>query len=255
MVSSVVYVHPAMAELANPVSNDEIAARARAEQDDPLAMYLVVRQAYLDIVDAAGLIEAGAQATVRCVDEYLDDPAHTDAFHEWYAGSFRKITLRADEKQWARLHEEFDLALGLDPFHNMLGYDLPVVAALPPLRKSERPQLLKRLQAFKGEPFQLPAFETAAADAVTLVVNDAVEMSLGKTIAQAGHAALVLLKLKQGGWQQDWRQAELPFRVRSAGGAWETVIERNECAVIRDAGITEVAPRSATVLAIAPAGS
>jgi peptidyl-tRNA hydrolase len=241
-----------MPELPNPLTNDEIAARARAEQADPLAMYLVVRRSQIGDVSAAGFIEAGAQATVRCVDEYLDEPAHAEAFREWYAGSFRKITLRADEKQWARLHEEFDLALGLDPFQLAINRDWPVMAALPPLRKSERPQLLKRMQAFKGDPFTLPAFEHPYKSAVTLVVNDQVEMSLGKTVAQAGHAALVLLKLAAGDWQHVWRENEMPFQVRSAAGRWDEILERYECAVIRDAGITEVAPRSATVLAIAP---
>lgn len=242
-----------MPELLNPLSNDEIAARARAEQDDPLAMYLVVREARVPDLPAAALIEAGAQATVRCVDEYLNDPAHAESFHEWYAGSFRKITLRADEKQWLRLHDEFDLALGFDSFEQTLGVDFPSVAALPPLRKSARPQLLKRLQAFKGDELTLPAFESVSTDSITLVVNDAVEMSVGKTVAQAGHAALVLLKLKPGAWQQAWRERELPFLVRSADGSWDEIIDQHECAVIRDAGITEVAPRSATVLAVAPA--
>jgi hypothetical protein len=107
---------------------------------------------------------------------------------------------------------------------------------LPPRLKSARERVLKRLQAYKGE-MVLPVF--AAGSGLNLAVNDAVTMTAGKALAQLAHAALM-----QGG------APELPVNVGRAGkDLWQRLLADYEVAVVRDAGLTEIAAASETVLA------
>src|SRR5215212_10053700 len=81
--------------------DDEMAIRLRAEQADPTVMYLVVRKAteasfHTLAVDAA-------RATRRCLAELGDAPAWQASFTEWRSRSFRKVTLRAEAREWEAL--------------------------------------------------------------------------------------------------------------------------------------------------------
>ncbi|QEC49873.1 peptidyl-tRNA hydrolase [Baekduia soli] len=214
--------------------------------DDPYRLYLVVRRGAFEDLETGGVL-AGA-AAVACLERFGADPAHAEAVAAWRARP-GKVTLRARGGQWPQV---LDLphALAGDP-------DGAAVAALPPRRRSERGELLERLQAMSSELEPAPVLgdgePPAAADGrLTYLVNPALEMSSGKTLAQIAHAATMAAARPD---LAGWVAAGCPARVRvpapvvfaalcGAGGL---------AAEVQDAGLTEVAPGTVTVLAVAPA--
>ena len=203
---------------------------------DPLRMYLVVRRGAVTTLADAGTL-AGA-AAVACVRAFADDPD----LEAWRPRP-GKVTLRARGGQW-------DEALATLP-HVLAG---DAVLAVPPRRRSERGPLLERLQAMTTALEPLPEALPAAPGAVTYLVNPALEMSSGKTLAQIAHAAVMAA---DSGALEDWVAAGCPAlvvrppaevfarRCRDAGLAARVV----------DAGLTEVAPGTVTVLALPPTGA
>jgi hypothetical protein len=174
---------------------------------DPFRMYIVVRRGAFATIDEGGRL-AGL-AAVRALSRF----AVPD---EWRARP-GKVVLRArSPSQWARVLEE--------P-HSEGG---PGVIAFPPRRRSERPEILTKLQAMSTELEPPPP----DADAPLLyALNPAIEMSSGKTLAQIAHAAVMA--------------ADLGYDVERArvvrGGSGRCVAE------VRDAGLTEVPPGTITV--------
>jgi peptidyl-tRNA hydrolase len=209
--------------------------------DDPLRMYLVVRRGAVDSIARAG--ELAGAAAVRCVREFADDPA----LQEWRPRP-GKVTLRARGGQWPRVMEEPHSLVG-DP-------DGESVIALPPRRRSERGELLEQMQAMTSalEPAPSVRDPASAAGAVTYVLNPALEMSSGKTLAQIAHAAVIAADTAA---LEEWVSAGCPARV-VVGGAERF---RSLCtggggelaARVVDGGLTEVAPGTVTVLALPPA--
>lgn len=234
-----------MSEYDNPHDRPS-AVLQRLAQDDPWVMYLVVRRERLGTLDET--LVAGAVASVDCVDRWREAPAWRDAFDAWLSRSFRKVCLRASERDWAKL-SAYDRGVG-----RVAGE--PAVIALPPRTKSQRDKLLVHLQAFTTADFAPPAPAPAEAFAMRFARNDALAMSAGKAVAQIAHAALHACGAFGAERAEDfarWRALGMPCAVRRAhGDAWEALKREERVAVVRDAGLTEVAPGSETFLAMAP---
>ena len=199
--------------------------------NDPLRMYLVVLRGAVTELARAGAL-AGA-AAVACVREFADDPRMA----EWRERP-GKVCLRArTESQWRQVLEEPHTVAGA------------TVAALPPRRRSERGPLLERLQAMSTELEPAPATAPMRPGAVTYLLNPALTMSSGKTIAQIAHAAV----MAADGFE-DWAQAGCPAQVIAPdAAAFAAACAREDLAAkVVDAGLTEVAPGTVTVLALAP---
>jgi len=128
--------------------------------------------------------------------------------------------------------------------------DGEAAAALPPRRRSERGPLLERLQAMSTELEPPPADAPAPAGAVTYLLNPALGMSSGKTIAQVAHAAVMAAE-----HLDDWVARGCPGIVLAPSrAAFDAACERDDLAArVVDAGLTEVAPGTITVLALPPA--
>ena len=223
---------------------------ARAAQDDPWVMYLVVRREAAVPLEA--LLVAAAQATYDVTARLGDDPRHRDAFAAWSSRSFRKVCLRANEKDWPRV-------AALDGGDGAVA-GTTVVRALPPRRKSEREKLLVALQAYTADVAELPPGEVAAPAGVPVMVfvrNAAVPMRAGKLCAQIGHAVLLgayAFAARAPDVFARWDAAGRPCVVRRAEGETWAALQREEaCAIVRDAGLTEVAHGSETFLALRPA--
>jgi hypothetical protein len=194
---------------------------------DPLRMYLVVRRGAFGDLSTAG--ETTGAAAVRCVREFGGDPE----LEAWRPRP-GKVVLRARGGQWAELLEQEErMALVGD-----------AVAALPPRRRSGRSALLERMQAMTSvlEP---PPPSTPDRAKLTYLVNPSFEMSSGKTLAQIAHAAVMAADD-----DPDWAAAGCPAQVvlppadRFAGLCESAKIK------VEDAGLTEVAPGTVTVIAL-----
>jgi hypothetical protein len=200
--------------------------------DDPLRMYLVLQRGAVGELARAG--ELAGAAAVRCVRAFAGDPA-LEAWRERPG----KVCLRArTESQWRQVLEE--------P-HTLAG---DAVIALPPRRRSERGPLLERLQAMSSDLGAAPAeLGQPAPAAVTYVLNPELEMSSGKVVAQVAHAAVMA-----AGELPAWAEAGAPGRLVAPRGFAELAAREDLAARVVDAGLTEVAPGTVTVLALPPTG-
>jgi peptidyl-tRNA hydrolase len=127
---------------------------------------------------------------------------------------------------------------------------------LPPRQKSAREALLAGLQAYTDapRPDQQPAPPSGAV--MRYVVRTAVMKSMGKAMAQAGHAALMCADLLEPAY----RPAFAAWRENARAGVvllgddldWAHVQAQTDCVVVRDAGLTQVPAGTATVLSLVP---
>jgi hypothetical protein len=199
-------------------------------------MYLVVRRGAVATLARAG--ELAGAAAVACLRTFEADPAHRDAIAAWRDRP-GKVCLRArTHGQWEQL---------LDEPHALAG---DAVLALPPRPRSQRGPLLERLQAMSTALEPPPEDAPARPGTVTYALNPAAVMSSGKTVAQVAHAAVMAA---DGGALDAWIAAGCPGQVVAPGAArFAALAARGECvARVVDAGLTEVAPGTVTVLALA----
>lgn len=239
-----------MAVWANHQDHDA-AALARAAQADPWRMWLILR--YKSALWSDLMPALAAQACLKL----LHDPGLTDeqrhAVDVWKRVSFGKVTLRANEGQWQRLLAEVP-GVAVAPAH---GTDL--IYATVPAPRSQRPALLGKLQSLGArdtgpEPDMYPPVHPAAA---VYAVKQSLHMSLGKTMAQVAHAAMILLESPLAHEQTarffDWRDAGWPGRtIWVTDARFEQLKRSHDCVAVRDGGLTEVEPGTETVLAFAP---
>jgi peptidyl-tRNA hydrolase len=199
--------------------------------DDPYAMYYVVRKdARLSWGQSMAI--AGA-AAVACRRRFRDDDRFRAAFDAWDERP-RKIALRASAQETDGVKAELPCAVEGDD-----------VLCLPPMRKSERPQLLVEMRPFTDAP--RPKEEAPEPDrpALAYVIRPGVIKTMGKAMAQAGHAATAA-------WVELGLES-FPAIVRAAeAGDWERLRGDRHAIVVADGGHTQVAPGTETVIALAP---
>jgi Peptidyl-tRNA hydrolase PTH2 len=198
---------------------------------DPLRMYLVVRRGAFAELSRAG--ELTGAAAVACVREFAGDPE---------LGAWRprpgKVVLRARGGQWAELldSEERKVVVG------------DAVAALPPRRRSQRGPLLERMQAMTSSLEPPPETADPEPGELTYLVNPRIRMSSGKTLAQIAHAAVMAADVDQAWVERGCRaRVVLPPPAHFARLCADAEIK------VEDAGLTEVAPGTVTVIAL-PSG-
>lgn len=89
--------------------------------------------------------------------------------------------------------------------------------------------------------------------APVLWLNPDLDMSAGKAMAQTGHAAQLAWWALSDEERAAWRDAGFPLAVRTADPErWPELTTRG-LPLVRDAGFTEIAPGSCTVVADHPA--
>src|ERR687885_792 len=132
------------------------------------------------------------------------------------------------------------IARGGDP-------DGEAVVALPPRRRSARGPLLERLQTMTTALEPPPERVDPDPQRVTYLVNPRLEMSSGKTLAQIAHAAVMAA---DGGALEDWIAGGCRAQVAAPSQeAFDRLcLSDGLAARVVDAGLTEVAPGTVTVL-------
>ena len=208
-------------------------------------MYLVVRKD-VPLSFGAAMALAGAGA-VRCVDRFAGTPAWREQFAAWGARP-RKVALRASAEELA------ELAAGEDAAEVAAG-GATALLCLPPCRRSERPGLAV-LRPYTDGPRSREEPPPVASPALTYVIRPGVLRTAGKAMAQAGHAALACAERLGGpgvAALAPWRAAGEPGLVLAADpAAWAAARAAPPAVVIRDAGLTQVAPDTETVVAFPP---
>ncbi|MER7562298.1 aminoacyl-tRNA hydrolase [Streptomyces sp. NPDC048523] len=172
------------------------------------------------------------------------DGEWAEAVRDWQDARIRKVVRRARGAEWRRAE-----AL---PGITVTGKSAEV-RVFPPVPLDGWPKELAKLQV-SGTDLDDPE-PPAQADvtAPVLWLNPDLDMSAGKAMAQAGHGAQLAWWELSVEERAAWRDAGFPLAVRTAEpGRWAE-LTTSGLPLVRDAGFTEIAPGSCTVVADHPA--
>lgn len=200
----------------------------------------------------AVLEAAAAAALAVCLDPRSAPGGEWHpAVAAWIGGRIRKVSRRARGAQWLA-------AQALPGVTSVV--DGAEAHALVPGRVVDTPREVAKLQISGSE---LPADEPGppTPDLPVLWLNPDVPMTAGKAAAQVGHATMILAALLVADGMGDeldrWAARDFRCSVRTApAGHWNTLLgtdpltawRAHGVGAVRDAGFTEVAPGTVTVL-------
>nr|WP_308800956.1 peptidyl-tRNA hydrolase [Streptomyces polyasparticus] len=185
------------------------------------------------------------ETAARAVLVMLSDPRSVgdgewaQAMSDWQDARIRKVVRRARGGEWRK-------ASAL-PGITVTGKSAEV-RVFPPVPLDGWPKELAKLQVSGTElddPEQPPAPDPAAP---VLWMSPDVDMSAGKAMAQAGHGAQLAWWELSDADRDAWREAGFPLAVRTATPERWAALTTSGLPVVRDAGFTEIAPGSCTVV-------
>jgi peptidyl-tRNA hydrolase len=191
-------------------------------------------------------LETAARAVlVLLADERAaGDGEWAEAVRDWQDARIRKVARRARGAEWRRAE-----AL---PGITVTG-GTAEVRVFPPVLLDGWPKDLARLQV-SGTDLDDPEAPAASDPAAPVLwLNPDLGMSAGKAMAQAGHGAQLAWWDLTEQERTAWRDAGFPLAVRTAPRDRWPALTTSGLPVVRDAGFTEIAPGSCTVVADHPA--
>ncbi|MEU1819127.1 peptidyl-tRNA hydrolase [Streptomyces roseifaciens] len=173
-----------------------------------------------------------------------EDGEWAAAVRDWQDSRIRKVVRRARGAEWRK-------ASAL-PGITVTG-ERAEVRVFPPVPLDGWPKELVKLQV-SGTDLDDPE-PPAAADPArpVLWMSPELEMSAGKAMAQAGHGAQLAWWGLDAAARAAWRASGFALSVRTADPARWAELAASGLPVVRDAGFTEIAPGSCTVVAEHPA--
>lgn len=143
----------------NPFDDAKL-AQIRADQDDPIVQYYIVRKDVpMSIGKVCAQIAHGAQ---MFLSEYYNLKRNmnkpfggrplllTRITERWMAGSFRKVVLGAKEKDWEKIKKELDVFVVRDAGLTEVESGTETVMVTWPMKKSTQPKVLAKLQVLKS---------------------------------------------------------------------------------------------------------
>ncbi|GAA1162015.1 peptidyl-tRNA hydrolase [Streptomyces hebeiensis] len=229
--------------------------RIRTSRDEApqFVLPLVVRLEKAAPPARTDALETAARAVLALLsdDRSQGEGEWAGAVRDWQDARIRKVVRRARGAEWRRA--------GALPGLTVTG-DGPAtdtsspaeVRVFPPVPLDGWPKELARLQV-SGTELDDPAPPPAPdPDHPVLWLNPGVEMSAGKTMAQAGHGAQLAWWALGEADRASWREAGFPLAVRTAEPARWGELTGSGLPLVRDAGFTEIAPGSCTVVADHP---
>ncbi|MET9551579.1 aminoacyl-tRNA hydrolase [Streptomyces sp. NPDC006645] len=213
------------------------------------------------------------EAAARAVLVMLADERSTGegewarAMRDWQDARIRKVVRRARGAEWRKasqlpgitvtspetpVREETDVAAQEAPQEAPQAAPYAEVRVFPPIPLDGWPKELAKLQVSGtdlDDPEPPPAADLAGP---VLWLSPDVGMSAGKAMAQAGHGAqLAWWELSETD-RKAWQAAGFPLSVRTPDAARWRRLTGSGLPLVRDAGFTEIAPGSSTVVADHP---
>lgn len=149
----------------------------RTSQEDPLIMYLIVRE-YLNMsigktaaqcAHASQMLQLEYAKLGYEIDSYLPLPHEavgwdgsdipqalkdkSDIYHRWLNSSFRKVVLKADDKEWKKVKltfpDKYQMVVVVDAGLTEIATGSETVIGLWPMLKSQAPKAVCKLQTLK----------------------------------------------------------------------------------------------------------
>ncbi|MGW7260454.1 peptidyl-tRNA hydrolase [Streptomyces sp. NPDC054834] len=191
-------------------------------------------------------LETAARAVLTMLgdERSVADGEWARAMRDWEDARIRKVVRRARGAEWRRAE-----AL---PGITVTGKSAQV-RVFPPVPLDGWPKDLAKLQVSGTELDDPEPPVDADLTAPVVWLNPDVTMSAGKAMAQAGHGAQLAWWELSDEERTAWREAGFPLAVRTAAPARWAELTRSGLPLVRDAGFTEIAPGSCTVVADHPA--
>lgn len=222
----------------------------RAEDRDAAPQYvlpLVVRIERAAPPARTDALQTAARAVLSLLSDEratAEDGAWHAAVSGWEDARIRKVVRRARGAEWRRVQE-------LDGI-TVTGRTAEV-RVFPPVPLDGWPREIAKLQVSGTELDDPEPPAEPQPGSPVLWLNPAVEMSAGKAMAQAGHGAQLAWWSLSDAERSAWREAGFEVSVRTAGPARWDRLAGSGLPVVRDAGFTEIAAGSCTVVADHPA--
>lgn len=229
-----------------------VAVERHAHREDPdrpetvQAMQIVLHLPKDPTPARTALLSAAAQAVVAtCLDpRAVTDEDWNRGLTAWYDHLIRKVARRGRNKAWLDAQEVAGVTVTVNGAS---------ARAFVPSAVSDVPAPIKKLQ-ISGTDLDKDNEATAPlTPGVPLIaLNADLTMTTGKAAAQVGHGSMLLAAGQSEEWAAEWAKAEFRLQVRELPAAvLRELAAREDAVVVRDAGFTEVAPDSATVVAVA----
>jgi peptidyl-tRNA hydrolase len=191
-------------------------------------------------------LETAARAVLVMLgdERSVGDGEWAQVVREWQDARIRKVVRRARGAEWRRAAEL--------PGITVTGKSAEV-RVFPPVPLDGWPKELAKLQVSGTELDDPEPPGAVEPGTVVLWMSPEVEMSAGKAMAQAGHGAQLAWWELSDTERAAWREAGFPLAVRTAPAQHWQELTASGLPLVRDAGFTEIAPGSCTVVADHPA--
>lgn len=189
------------------------------------------------------VLDAAARSVVKlCLDgRVASDPDYRAALERWYGHLIRKVARRARNSAWDRVQQLTGVTVDDEGAQ---------VRAFLPSAVSETPAEIRKLQ-ISGTELPLDNPREIADNYPVIYIDGGLEMTLGKAAAQVGHASMLLAAHRPLGWVRRWADADFMLHVREVSSVeFHRLSGDPDAVTVQDAGFTEVAPGSCTVIAI-----
>jgi peptidyl-tRNA hydrolase len=191
-------------------------------------------------------LETAARAVLLILSDErsLGDGEWAQVMRDWQDARIRKVVRRARGAEWRKAE-----AL---PGITVAGKSAEV-RVFPPVPLDGWPKELAKLQVSGTDLDDPEAPGDADPGVPVLWMSPDLDMSAGKAMAQAGHGAQLAWWELSDEQRTAWRDAGFPLAVRTAEPARWPELTSSGLPLVRDAGFTEIAPGSCTVVADHPA--
>jgi peptidyl-tRNA hydrolase len=200
-----------------------------------MALPLVVRIERADPPTRTDALEAAVRAVLSMLTS--DEPDWSEAIRAWDGSRIRKVVRRARGADWRRAESRPGLTIS---------HRSAEVRVYPPVPVDAWPPELARLQVGGTELSDPGPPAPPEPDGPWILMPADPQLSAGKAMAQAGHAAQLGWRAMRTRARRRWRADEFRCAVRTATAQqWRDVL-RSRLPTVHDAGFTEVAPGTVT---------
>ncbi|GGJ84607.1 peptidyl-tRNA hydrolase [Streptomyces camponoticapitis] len=234
--------------------------RTARDEAPQFVLPLVVRMEKTAPPTRTDALEAAARAVlVMLADERsTGDGEWARAMRDWQDARIRKVVRRARGAEWRKASGLPGITVtspedAAEPAEGAAFAPYAEVRVFPPVPLDGWPKELAKLQVSGtdlADPVDPPPADPSAP---VLWLSPDVGMSAGKAMAQTGHGAqLAWWELSETD-RKAWQEAGFPLAVRTADAVRWRQLTISGLPLVRDAGFTEIAPGSSTVVADHPA--